>query len=303
MTGVQLVPITSEPGVSPVTYQGKTYELDAPPDGTGPVTATSVLLPAGRYILAVARTARVTPPLGDTPPSDAYRLTVASSPLPPSGDIEPNDDTQQASLVTGAFEASGDLAGSPDVIAWRLSAEDASHSWDLALSSPPGSGMTLTVVDPTAQPLATAMADATGLAQLHDFDFPAGLGPGGARRQPRRVHPAGDRRRRTPGGRGAERHPIRGHPTRTRHDGHGAAGRPQRPGPLSADCGWYARRQAARRPAHLAGRSGPQGLHPHGPDGRDTVTRSAAVRRGRPRDGGAARPPAARWRLPHRHHR
>ena len=116
MTGVLLVPITSAPGATPITYQGKTFELDAPPDATGPVTADSVLLPAGRYVLALARTAQVTPSLGSTPPTDAYHLDVASAALPPSGDIEPNDDVKHASPVGGAFEVSGDLAGSPDLL-------------------------------------------------------------------------------------------------------------------------------------------------------------------------------------------
>ena len=57
------------------------------------------------------------------------------------------------------------------------------HAWDLSLASPPGSGMTLSIVDRSGQVLATALADATGLAQLHDLRFPAGpvlVQPGGS---------------------------------------------------------------------------------------------------------------------------
>jgi hypothetical protein len=171
ISAVQLVPITSEPGVSPMTYIGKAYELDAPADAQEPAVDHDVLLPPGRYLLAVGRTALVD---GGTLASDSYRVTIASSPLPPSADAEPNDQPVHATPVGGAFEASGQLTDSPDYLAWTLSEADAAHSWDVGVQAPPGHGLGLTLADRDGAALAVAQPDTVGRAWLHDLHLPAG---------------------------------------------------------------------------------------------------------------------------------
>ena len=64
---------------------------------SSPTTVSGVLLPAGRYLVGIARSATAD---GGTPVDIAYQVDIAAgAPLPPSGDVEPNDDIATASAV------------------------------------------------------------------------------------------------------------------------------------------------------------------------------------------------------------
>ena len=81
-TEVQMSVITSPPGVTPIVWGGQQLlVLDAGPD-PGSSTRSDVLVPAGRYVLGVGRTASVSgSPLG----SFDYGITLAP------GDSAPSD--------------------------------------------------------------------------------------------------------------------------------------------------------------------------------------------------------------------
>src|SRR5262249_53326453 len=104
LTGLKLLPITSDPGVTPITVGDSILELDAPVGATGPVTDSDLLIPAGRYVIGVSRTA---PPDGVPPVTTDYGFSIAAGdPLPPSGDREPNDDVQHAVPEKSEFSLS-----------------------------------------------------------------------------------------------------------------------------------------------------------------------------------------------------
>jgi hypothetical protein len=172
LTAVQLVPITSPPDAHPITYFGVTWHLDVRPDATGPATATGVLLPAGRFVLAIARTASAE---GQPPADDTWRLEVASGPLPPPA----------GRRLTGAFETSGELASVPDPIRWRATTEDADRSWVLELRTPPGTGSVLRVATEDGTELTSMTTDTEGISRLSDLRIDgtvqvAPIGAGGA---------------------------------------------------------------------------------------------------------------------------
>ncbi|MEZ4598008.1 MAG: hypothetical protein R3C32_15070 [Chloroflexota bacterium] len=117
LTGAQLLPVTSEPGAMPITAGGAILEVAHGPDDQGPVTEDGILLPAGRYLLGIARSAR---PDGGPVADPSYRLEVdAGSPLPPAVEREPNDDPTTATAVRDLFSLSGDLRSS-DYYHWTV---------------------------------------------------------------------------------------------------------------------------------------------------------------------------------------
>ena len=138
--------------------------------GDPSVAFAGLLLPAGRYRLDVSGTGSL---------DDRYRIAVtAGAPLPPTGDVEPNDDAATASPVTGAFAVSGDLTGSVpgtgDVFAWTVSEADAARSWRLELSATPGIGGQLGLYGPDGSGLASAQTSPEGTARIFDLRLPAG---------------------------------------------------------------------------------------------------------------------------------
>ena len=125
LTGLQMLAITSDPGVTPILAGPKLLELDMPVHPTAPSVDSNIFIPAGRYIVGVSRS---TTPDGGTPTIIDYSFSVQpGDPVPASGDTEPNDDAATAGKVHGAFAISGDLGGSADQYAWTLSAEDAAQ--------------------------------------------------------------------------------------------------------------------------------------------------------------------------------
>ena len=130
-SGVELVPITSAPGVTPIAWTGQAL-LTVKTDPDQPTaTAKDQIISAGQYVLGVGRTGSVS---GIPLTSFDYHIELSpGDPVPPSADIEPNDDPAHATTEHGAFDASGDLSGSTDYLAWKLDADAATHRWDVIL--------------------------------------------------------------------------------------------------------------------------------------------------------------------------
>ena len=142
-TIVDLRPVTSEPGVVPPAIGGSLLVMTIEPESDGPVVQDEVLLAPGRYLVGV--TAGGQP---DTPGARlGYRVTLAlGAALPPSGDVEPNDDAATAAPVTGAFVISGDLEASPDTYRWTIP-PDAAAAWTLTSVMQLGSTAMLTLAN------------------------------------------------------------------------------------------------------------------------------------------------------------
>ena len=171
-TGLKILPITSDPGVTPITVGSSILELDSPVGTSGPVTHSDVFIPAGRYVVGVIRT---TTPTFTTPVSTDYQFSIApGDPLPPSGDREPNDDASHATPEHGAFSLSGDLAGSYDEYAWTLSPEDAKQIWNLELDSVVGQGNSISLERPDGTTIVTRYSEPDGKVLMPDLRLAAG---------------------------------------------------------------------------------------------------------------------------------
>lgn len=172
VTGVQLLPITSDPGSVPVLWGGRLIEVDSPMHATGPVSATDLLIPVGRYSLVVGRSATGD---GQPPTSVDYRVTITpGTAMPPGGDLEPNDDIAHARPVSGPFQTSGVLDTSYDFYAWTVSEADAQHGWELSLVGALGSAISLYLDDAQGLTLASVLSDASGRVTLRDLRLAAG---------------------------------------------------------------------------------------------------------------------------------
>ena len=104
-----------------------------------------------------------------------YELRIArTGTLPPSGDVEPNDDATTATPVSGAFELSGDVGGSADAFRWMLSGADAARSWRLEAVTSIGTALNMALTTADGEPLAATDAAADGFAAIHDLRLSAG---------------------------------------------------------------------------------------------------------------------------------
>ena len=125
-TSLTLLPVTSDSGVEPVVTGTQVLALDSHPTSSGPVTEADLLIAPGRYVLGVSRSATTN---GEPAATFDYQVSITDgAALPPSGDIEPNDDAKHASRLRDAFDVAGDLGGSIDRYAWTVSAVDAQRS-------------------------------------------------------------------------------------------------------------------------------------------------------------------------------
>ena len=162
-----------DPVVFPIVDITEAFRADSDAHlGSAPVTSETRLAP-GHYLVGVSRgyagyDQELTDDLG-------YELRIArTGTLPPSGDIEPNDDATTATPVSGAFELSGDVGGSADVFRWTLSDEDAARSWRLEALTSVGAPLTLALTTADGEPLVATNAAADGSAAIHDLRLPAG---------------------------------------------------------------------------------------------------------------------------------
>ena len=172
ITSVHVLKISSAPGVLPVTVGTEVLRVDSHFDSRDMGITSDVHLDPGRYLLGISRGK---PVASETPSSYDYQATITrTGALPPSGDVEPNEDATHASPVAGVYEVSGDVRDSLDEYAWTLSPEDAAHSWELGLRSPVGSSTYETLIGTDGQQLASAKVGPDGLAVIHDLKLPAG---------------------------------------------------------------------------------------------------------------------------------
>lgn len=172
LTSLRLLAISSEPGVLPIVVGGTALTLDAPPEQLGTVRTDDLLLPPGRYLLAIARSEQAD---GAVPPDTAYRIVVhEGAPLPPSADVEPNDLPDASSPLEGAFHASGDLQGNSDHFRWTVPELVVGSGWQLEARSVVGTNVTLTLTGPEGESLASASSDAQGRVRMVDLRLEPG---------------------------------------------------------------------------------------------------------------------------------
>jgi hypothetical protein len=172
LTGLQVVPITSEPGVVPITAGSRIAGVDSTPDDYAPVVRSGLLLPAGRYIVGISRSGLTD---GSEPLETGYQYSVErADPLPPSGDAEPNDTPETASPVSGAFDISGDAATTSDYLGWTVDGTPEGTAWTLALAGTLGRGLGLSLLGPDGSELASVLQDAWGQVVFPDLRLEAG---------------------------------------------------------------------------------------------------------------------------------
>jgi hypothetical protein len=166
-TGLQLLRVTSEAGVEPVTVDPEPLlELGSSPDVAQAAPRGRVLVLPGRYILGVFRS----PPEGvlDAPAVDYHVAIVRGDPMPARRETEPNDEASSGNPVAGAFETSGDASGAADHYAWDAPTGGPSGLWDVSLELPLGVYPVLTLTTGDGQRHASAIAR-DGRARLYDL--------------------------------------------------------------------------------------------------------------------------------------
>lgn len=161
-----------DPVVYPIVDVAEVFRADSDEHlGTPPITTETRLAP-GHYLVGVSRGYPGADELADDRDYE-LRITRAGT-LPPSGDVEPNDDPAGATPVAGAFELSGDAAGSNDAYRWTLSADDAGRSWRIEALTSVGAPLHIALDTVAAEPVTWADAGLDGSAAVHDLRLPAG---------------------------------------------------------------------------------------------------------------------------------
>lgn len=167
ITGLKLLPIVTDPGVTPILAGSPLIEIDTGPTSTAPSSQANLLIPAGRYVLGISRSGTAS---ALAPPRLDYQISVAEGDaVPPNGDVEPNEGTQHATPVHGAFSLSGDLNGSLDQYLWTLSKADADRAWSLETDTQVGASLYLALETPAGTVLTSQSADQMGRAGLADL--------------------------------------------------------------------------------------------------------------------------------------
>ncbi|MCY7418369.1 MAG: hypothetical protein LH650_07720, partial [Chloroflexi bacterium] len=172
ITAAKILAVVSDQGVTPLTIGNQILEVAQAQDDTGPASADGVLLSAGTYLVGISRSSRA----DSTIPDDtAYRVSFsAGGALPPTGDVEPNDDGTTATPLADSFSISGDARDSQDYYLWTTSELDAGRAWQLELTGPLATGLQLYLYRPDGSVLASVSPTAMGLDRLSDLVLPAG---------------------------------------------------------------------------------------------------------------------------------
>lgn len=170
ITSVHVFDIRTEPGVFPIDAR-EFLRVDSSATDDTPGVQTGVSLRAGTYLLGISRG---DPARGDAPPG-TYRVTVErEQELPPSGDLEPNDDVATATPISLPFSFIGDAAETPDVYRWTVRETDAGVPTQVDLRVVAGDSVRMRLLDLAGTQLAWADAQRDGLGHLHDLVLPAG---------------------------------------------------------------------------------------------------------------------------------
>lgn len=169
-TIVDLRPVTSDPGVEPMSIGGPLLSLTIGQGGDATAALPDILLAPGRYLLGASAGGHPAGPES----AFSYRLVLErQAGLPPSGDREPNDEADSASPIEGAFSISGDLAGSPDTYRWSAPA-GAAAAWTLSAITQLGTSATLTLFTADGGEVLLRAQTTDGRTTLPDLALPAG---------------------------------------------------------------------------------------------------------------------------------
>lgn len=170
ITSVHVFDIRTEPGVFPIDAR-EFLRVDSSATDDTPGVQTGISLPAGTYLLGISRG---DPARGDAPAGE-YRVTIErEQELPPSGDVEPNDDPATASLISLPFTFVGDAADTPDVYRWTIRDDEAGVPVQVDLRVVAGDSVRMRLLDLAGTELALATAQRDGLGHLYDLVLPAG---------------------------------------------------------------------------------------------------------------------------------
>jgi hypothetical protein len=148
------------------------FRLDSDDKSLDPGVREGISLPAGRYVLGMARG---DPADGSDAPEGEYRVTIEREQvLPPNGDVEPNDDPASATPVASSFALIGAIEGDVDVYRWTLDDAAASGRWQVDLGSVQGDTVDLTLQAADGTVLTDTRTQADGHGHLHDLQLAAG---------------------------------------------------------------------------------------------------------------------------------
>ncbi len=172
ITSVRLYRVTTGPGAVPAVDNRELMRVDSSATDRTPGIMTDVTFAPGRYLLGISRGAPVGG--GDLPAGPYTARLEVTGVVPPSGDIEPNDDTASAAPLGASFELAGDAAGTQDVFAWTLTDEEAGTSWDISMRMPFAAVGSSNVIlsSMTGSMLAQAPVGPEGLARIYDLRLP-----------------------------------------------------------------------------------------------------------------------------------
>ncbi|MFV2064879.1 MAG: hypothetical protein ACC726_15415, partial [Chloroflexota bacterium] len=158
LTALKLFVITSDPGAPMLTVvPSQALGIARRPEGQQAAVLEDVLLPVGRYLLGISRSA-LAGLEGDAGPGYRYRIDRGAD-LPMLADTEPNDQVGEGGVIIDATSVSGDLDGSADYYTWQVGATD--ERWAIELQVPLGAQAVLELFDPEGKVIDTVRSEAT----------------------------------------------------------------------------------------------------------------------------------------------
>ncbi|MBW7881739.1 MAG: hypothetical protein H3C34_03730 [Caldilineaceae bacterium] len=138
------------------------WSLDSPDSQESRLSG--LLFRPGAYLIGVASSG-----VGD------YRLALEpSGVLPAPAEVEPNDVSDAATPLAGAFAVAGDLQGSDDLYRWTVDEAGAAQRWHLALSAPAGERVSFQINAVGGRPIVSSTVDDLGRFAVLDLAFAAG---------------------------------------------------------------------------------------------------------------------------------
>ena len=162
--------MTSDPAATTLSLEPNILELRNQDGVAEPAVRSDLWLRPGHYLLTVG-------PGGPwTGAAKTYRVDIDSGTAPPgSADQEPNDDPTLAAPVAGAFEASGDAAGTDDYLAWQVPETTEPGLWMLEVQGAIGTSLWMTLTDAEGAVMGDVRSEPDGTARMPDLGLTPGL--------------------------------------------------------------------------------------------------------------------------------
>ena len=113
-------------------------------------SSQALILAPGTYILGIVSAGKGDYYLNLRPDKKPDNPS-ADRRLPSNRDYEPNETTEDAPIVKGAFSFLGDIEDSPDYYRWEVSEEDAKQLWQLQAQAMPNSELTIKIFDSSGE--------------------------------------------------------------------------------------------------------------------------------------------------------